>query len=76
MKKIETKFHTLSDGRTLAYCDYGDSRGHPVFYAHGGPGSRLEGSFFNETAARFGFRLIATDRPGMGGLLSKQTAPC
>jgi pimeloyl-ACP methyl ester carboxylesterase len=62
----EYLYHTLSDGRTLAYCIFGDSQGVPIFYAHGGPGSRLEGSLFHESAVRYGFRLIATDRPGIG----------
>ncbi len=57
----------LSDSRTLTYCEYGDPNGIPVFYAHGGPGSRLEGSLFHEKAVHYGMRLIATDRPGMGG---------
>ena len=63
---VETKFHRLHDGRSLAFCEYGDPNGHPVFYAHGGPGSRLEGALFHEEAVRYGLRLIATDRPGMG----------
>ena len=58
-----TKYHTLKDGRILAYKEYGQAGGHPVFYAHGGPGSRLEGAIFDEKAAEYGFRLIATDRP-------------
>ena len=62
----DTKLHQLPDGRTLAYIEYGDPAGEPIFYAHGGPGSRLEGSIFDQTASRYGFRLIATDRPGMG----------
>jgi pimeloyl-ACP methyl ester carboxylesterase len=62
----ETLYHTLADGRTLAYCVFGDPQGIPIFYAHGGPGSRLEGSLFQESAAQHGFRLIASDRPGMG----------
>lgn len=66
MIKVETEYHTLSDGRTLAYCKYGDRRGTPVFYAHGGPGSRLEGMIFHDSAVKHGFCLIATDRPGMG----------
>jgi pimeloyl-ACP methyl ester carboxylesterase len=65
--EIKTLYHTLPDGRTLAYCTFGDPHGIPIFYAHGGPGSRLEGSIFHKSAARHGFRLIATDRPGMGG---------
>ena len=62
----QTQTHTLPDGRILAYCVYGDPNGQPVFYAHGGPGSRLEGALFHQAATRFGFRLIAVDRPGMG----------
>lgn len=66
MTDVETQYHTLSDGRRLAYCLYGDPHGVPLFYAHGGPGSRLEGALFHDAAARHGFCLIATDRPGMG----------
>lgn len=64
--EIETRTHNLADGRRLSYCEYGDPQGFPIFYAHGGPGSRLEGSLFHESARRHGFRLIASDRPGMG----------
>ena len=56
----------LRDGRDLAYCEFGAADGHPVFYAHGSPGSRLEGAMYDEKAAEYGFRLIATDRPGFG----------
>jgi len=63
---METKIQKLKDGRDLAYAEYGDVNGIPVFYAHGGPGSHLEGQFFHEEAAKHGFRFIATDRPGMG----------
>ena len=64
--KSSTRFLKLSDGRKLAFAEYGDPGGHPVFYAHGGPGSRLEGLNFHEKAAHYGLRFIATDRPGMG----------
>ncbi len=63
---MNTRYHTLKDKRLLAYIEYGNSKGYPVFYAHGGPSSRLEGLFFHEEALRRGFRLITTDRPGMG----------
>jgi pimeloyl-ACP methyl ester carboxylesterase len=66
MSEVETQAHTLADGRVLAYCLYGDPQGVPLFYAHGGPGSRLEGALFHDSAARYGFCLISTDRPGMG----------
>jgi pimeloyl-ACP methyl ester carboxylesterase len=56
----------LSDGRTLGYLDIGDPEGHPVFYFHGGPGSRLEGLLFDELNQQLGIRMIAPDRPGYG----------
>ncbi len=63
---METKTQKLKDERNLAYAEYGDINGIPVFYAHGGPGSHIEGQFFHEVAIKYGFRFIATDRPGMG----------
>ena len=45
-KIMQTKTHALPNARTLAYCEYGDPEGHPVLYAHGGPGSRLEDIIF------------------------------
>jgi pimeloyl-ACP methyl ester carboxylesterase len=66
MIDVQTKYQILTDSRTLAYCVYGNPLGVPVFYAHGGPGSRIEAAIFHDTAQKFGFRLISTDRPGMG----------
>jgi pimeloyl-ACP methyl ester carboxylesterase len=57
--------HKLSDGRNLAYAEYGDPHGIPVFFIHGTPGSRL----FHppeDVTKRLGIRLICTDRPGYG----------
>ena len=56
----------LSDGRTLAYLEIGDPEGHPVFYFHGGPGSRLEGLLYDKVSLQYGIRMIAIDRPGYG----------
>ncbi|WP_204804010.1 alpha/beta fold hydrolase [Mycobacterium riyadhense] len=56
----------LSDGRALAYQEWGDGAGYPTFYFHGTPSSRLEGAFADQAAKRTGFRLIAVDRPGFG----------
>ncbi len=50
----------------MAYTEYGDHDGIPVFHAHGGPGSRLEGGWFHEIAKDMGVRIITTDRPGFG----------
>jgi pimeloyl-ACP methyl ester carboxylesterase len=62
----ETRIHPLPDGRDLAYQEWGDPDGFPVFYFHGTPGSRREGAFADPAARARRFRLIAVDRPGFG----------
>jgi pimeloyl-ACP methyl ester carboxylesterase len=63
----QERFVSLSDGRRLAYAEYGDPQGHPTLYFHGLPGSRLEAVLAAQSAATAGIRLIASDRPGIGG---------
>jgi pimeloyl-ACP methyl ester carboxylesterase len=58
--------HRLPDGRALAWCEYGDPGGAPVFYFHGTPGSRIDPRFTVEEVRAAGVRLIACDRPGIG----------
>src|SRR5262245_28757373 len=58
----------LPDGRKLAYAEFGDPDGLPVLYCHGSPGSRLEPLLIGDERLRqAGLRVIAPDRPGMGG---------
>lgn len=58
----------LPDGRALAYAEYGPTDGSPVFYFHGLAASRLEPAILDgDGLAKAGLRLIAADRPGMGG---------
>ena len=57
----------LGDGRRLAYREYGARGGQPLFYFHGWPGSRLDFVTNDAAAAGAGVRVIAVDRPGMGG---------
>lgn len=57
---------TLSDGRKLGFCEYGDKQGIPVFLFHGTPGSRIWFLEDDEVARSLGIHLIATDRPGYG----------
>jgi pimeloyl-ACP methyl ester carboxylesterase len=55
----------LSNGLILAFAEYGDLGGRPVFFFHGIPGSR----FFrppDEITQRMGVHLICMDRPGYG----------
>jgi pimeloyl-ACP methyl ester carboxylesterase len=56
----------LPDGRVLAYEEYGDRQGRPVFFFHGTPGSRM---FHppDDVTRSLGVRLICVDRPGYGG---------
>jgi pimeloyl-ACP methyl ester carboxylesterase len=52
--------------RTLAYEQWGDPGGAPVFSIHGTPGSRLERPYDEEEIRNLGIRLITYDRPGYG----------
>jgi pimeloyl-ACP methyl ester carboxylesterase len=57
----------LADGRTMTFAEFGAADGHPVFYFHGTPSSRLEPLLIGDEAfSRLGLRIIAPDRPGMG----------
>jgi pimeloyl-ACP methyl ester carboxylesterase len=59
---------TLPDGRKLAYAEFGNTDGYPVFYFHATPSSRLEPlSIGDDVFSEFGLRVICPDRPGMGG---------
>jgi pimeloyl-ACP methyl ester carboxylesterase len=62
----ETSCLVRPEGRRIGVAEYGAPQGLPLFYAHGTPGSRLEGRHFHDTARRSGIRLICLDRPGIG----------
>jgi pimeloyl-ACP methyl ester carboxylesterase len=55
------------DGRTLAYAEWGDPVGFPVFSLHGTPGSRLARHYDESVYSDAGARVITYDRPGYGG---------
>jgi pimeloyl-ACP methyl ester carboxylesterase len=57
----------LKAGRRLAYSEYGDPRGKPLFLFHGVPGSRIFRPPLDELTAQKKVRLITVDRPGFGG---------
>lgn len=61
-----TQYFSLPDGRRIAYCEYGDPAGEPLFYLHSWPGSRLEGELVHDSARRHSLRVVAPDRPGLG----------
>ena len=67
MSELSQSFR-LPDGRTITYAEYGVPGGNPVFYFHGQSGSRLEPVMLDgKELEKAGIRLIACDRPGMGG---------
>jgi pimeloyl-ACP methyl ester carboxylesterase len=57
----------LADGRRLSYLDLGDPDGQPVVSCHGGLSSRLDVLPAADAAQALGLRLVAPDRPGVGG---------
>lgn len=56
----------LEDGRKLAFAEYGDPLGKPVFHFNGSGGSRLEHPADLGVLSKLGIRYISTDRPGHG----------
>jgi pimeloyl-ACP methyl ester carboxylesterase len=56
----------IPDGRLLAFTQYGDLEGQPIFIFHGWPGARLQGALAENSATRLGIRIISPDRPGFG----------
>ncbi len=66
MAERSNQMFTLKDGRRLSFADYGDSKGKPIFFFHGFPGSRFDGEHVGQVAAGMGIRLVAPERPGMG----------
>jgi pimeloyl-ACP methyl ester carboxylesterase len=66
MTAATTATTSTADGRTLAYCEWGDPNGAPVFSLHGTPGSRITRHPDNEVYRRAGVRCITYDRAGYG----------
>ena len=66
MTAATTATTSTADGRTLAFCEWGDPKGAPVFSLHGTPGSRITRHPDNELYRRAGVRCITYDRAGYG----------
>ncbi|MFD2255092.1 alpha/beta fold hydrolase [Luteolibacter algae] len=62
----EPNFWEYTPGFRLAWNEYGDPSGKPVFYYHGWPSSRLQARLAHHLAREKGLRIISMDRPGMG----------
>lgn len=61
----DTSVVQTADGRNLAFCQWGDLDGAPVFWLHGTPGSRLLRQP-GDDYANHRLRVITYDRPGYG----------
>jgi pimeloyl-ACP methyl ester carboxylesterase len=57
---------SLSDGRTLAWREFGSPSGWPVVAVHGSPDSSAIWALLDDAAGRTGAWVIAPDRPGFG----------
>lgn len=56
----------LRNGLTLGYAEFGNPSGQVLFYFHGWPSARVQGELMQDVAVKFGLRVIAPDRPGIG----------
>lgn len=61
------RLFTLANGSVLAFREYGDPNGQPLFFFHGWPGSSAQGIFLHRTAQEKKLHVISVDRPGLGG---------
>jgi pimeloyl-ACP methyl ester carboxylesterase len=57
---------SLDDGRTVAYAEWGDPTGRPLFSLHGTPGCRLSRHPDPRLWSGLRLRVITLDRPGYG----------
>jgi pimeloyl-ACP methyl ester carboxylesterase len=57
----------VRSGRKLEVQEYGDRAGHPVLFFHGLIGSHHQASYVADRAQSQGLRIIAPNRPGVGG---------
>jgi pimeloyl-ACP methyl ester carboxylesterase len=63
----------LASGRRITFAEYGRPDGRPVFWFHGTPGARRQVPLgARDAAIELGVRIIAPDRPGVGGSTAHQ----
>jgi pimeloyl-ACP methyl ester carboxylesterase len=61
-----THLVSTRSGRLLEVWEYGDPTGHPALFFHGLIGSHHQASYIADEARRWGLRIIAPNRPGVG----------
>ncbi|KIW03378.1 uncharacterized protein PV09_05586 [Verruconis gallopava] len=65
--RLSQKIRHPQSGRTIAFSEVGDPKGHAVFCCVGMGLTRYVTAFYDELAMTLGLRLITPDRPGVGG---------
>lgn len=63
--KGEAQIFRRENGATVAFCEYGDPNGAPIFFCHGWPSSRTMAELTDDAARQLGLRIISPDRPGI-----------
>jgi pimeloyl-ACP methyl ester carboxylesterase len=63
--KVEQQIFRRKNGANVAFSQYGDPHGAPVFFFHGWPSSRTMAELTDEAARDLGLRMISPDRPGI-----------
>jgi pimeloyl-ACP methyl ester carboxylesterase len=61
----EPQILQLESGAQMAFGEYGDPNGAPVFFCHGWPSSRTMAELTHDAARNLGVRIISPDRPGI-----------
>ncbi|KAE9970519.1 hypothetical protein BLS_004872 [Venturia inaequalis] len=65
--RLSQKIRHHASGRTIAFSEVGDPKGHAVFCCVGMGLTRYVTAFYDELALTLKLRLITPDRPGVGG---------
>jgi pimeloyl-ACP methyl ester carboxylesterase len=63
--KGDAQMFRRKSGAVVAFSEYGDPHGPPVFFCHGWPSSRTMAELTDEAARSVGLRIISPDRPGI-----------
>lgn len=63
--KGEAQIFRQENGGAIAFSEYGDPKGAPIFFCHGWPSSRTMAELADEAASQLGLRIISPDRPGI-----------
>ena len=63
--KGDRQIFRRKNGATVAFSEYGDPQGAPIFFCHGWPSSRTMAELTDESARNLGLRIISPDRPGI-----------